>query len=206
MDGFSTMPGTRSLPDLSALTPYIGTISAIFGASVVAAGILVGVADLSVISDRVITDPAALRENLAGIQSVTFFLHVILNNALIALMVMMSAAFRTKFIPHLFIFWNGFVITTYSLTIVQAIGWLQFVSAFLPHAVIEIPTLLIAAVYATHAIDRFNAENASWRVERESVRWYLLVPYLDRIVPFIVVAAAVETFISLPVLKLLVGV
>lgn len=200
------MPGTRSFPDLPTLTPYIGTIGAIFGISVVAALLLTTVADLSVISGRVITDPVALQKSLAGIQSGTFFLHVILNNALIALMVMMSAAFRKKFIPHLFIFWNGFVLTTYSLTIVQAIGWLQFVSAFMPHAVIELPTLLIAAVYATHAIDRFNAENTSWRVDRESAHWYLFIPYLYRVVPFIVVAAAVETFISLPVLKLLVGV
>jgi len=197
------MPDT---PSFHNLIPYSITVGTVFGLSVVAAILLAATADLSMISSRVITDPTALRANLSGIQSVTFFLHVVLNNALIALMVMMSTVFRKKFIPHLFIFWNGFVLTTYSLTIAQAIGWFQFLSAFMPHAVIEIPSLLIAAVFATHAIDRLNVENTSWRIERGSARQYLFIPYFYRVVPFVIVAAAVETFISLPVLKVLVGV
>ena len=205
-DDSSMTPAERSLPDRSTLAPYGITIVAIFCVSILVAGILSLLVDMSAISGRVITDPTALRENLVGIQSVTFFVNVILNNALIALMVVMSAVFRKKFIPHLFIFWNGFVITIYSITIIQAIGGMQFVSAFMPHAIIELPTLLIAAVYATYAIDQFQAESATWHVDRESARWYLLLPYLYRIVPFVVVAAAVETFISLPLLKLVVGV
>jgi uncharacterized membrane protein SpoIIM required for sporulation len=200
------MPGTRSLPDRATIAPYLKTILLVFGMSVLGAVVLTEMVDISSISGRVITDPAALQANLAGIESGAFFIRLVLNNGLIALMVITSAIFRTKFIPQFFIFWNGFVLTIYSLTIVQAIGSLEFLSAFLPHAVIEIPALLLAATYATHAVDRFRAEHMTWRIDPDSARWYLLIPYLYQVVPIIVVAAAIETFISLPVLKLVVGV
>jgi stage II sporulation protein M len=99
---------------------------------------------------------------------------------------------------------NGFIIGGFASALAAANGWTYVVASLLPHGVIEIPVVLLAAALGL----TLGTESFKWLQHREnSVRPVMsdcLKVYTRLILPGLAVAAIVETFVT-PLLIGLVG-
>ena len=116
------------------------------------------------------------------------------NNAAKTFAVIISGAVFGIF-PILFIFLNGFIIGAVALEASQIRGVTFVLAAILPHGVVEIPAALAGGAIGL----RIGFESIGWLKGRGNVRSEMkkgLRLFVTRLLPLLVAAAAIESFIT----------
>ena len=91
---------------------------------------------------------------------------------------------------------NGFILGGLGAALESAHGWRYVVASLVPHGVIEIPVILLAAALGLSV----GMESLRWLIQRESrVKLRLsdsLRVYLRWILPGLAIAAIIEVFVT----------
>jgi stage II sporulation protein M len=120
---------------------------------------------------------------------------VFINNAIKALLLILIGIL-VGLPPILFIAVNGFVLGGLGATLESVMGWRYVLASFVPHGVIEIPLILLAAALGLTV----GLESLKWLGRRESrVKLQLsngLRVYVRWILPGLAVAAIIEVFVT----------
>jgi stage II sporulation protein M len=139
----------------------------------------------------------AVLEPLAwtGKLSILLVLIIFINNAIKALgLVFLGILLGLP--PLVFIGLNGFILGGLSSALESVNGWRYAMASFVPHGVIEIPVILLAAALGLTV----GMESLKWLARRESrVKSQLsdcLKVYLRWILPGLAVAAIIEVFVT----------
>jgi stage II sporulation protein M len=130
-----------------------------------------------------------------GMLSIVLVLIIFINNAIKALgLVFLGILLGLP--PLLFIGLNGFIVGGLGSVLESVEGWRYVMASFVPHGVIEIPVILLAAALGLTV----GMESLKWLVRRESrVKLQLsdcLKVYLKWILPGLAVAAIIEVFVT----------
>jgi stage II sporulation protein M len=135
--------------------------------------------------------PLASTDNV----SVLLLLIVFINNAIKALLLVLLGIL-VGLPPLLFIAVNGFVLGGLGAALESVMGWGYVLASFVPHGVIEIPLILLAAALGLTV----GLESLKWLGRRESrVKLQLsngLRVYVRWILPGLAVAAIIEVFVT----------
>ena len=120
---------------------------------------------------------------------------VFINNAIKALLLVLLGIL-VGLPPLLFVAVNGFVLGGLGATLESVIGWRYVLASFVPHGVIEVPLILLAAALGLTV----GLESLKWLGRRESrVKSQLsngLRVYVRWILPGLAVAAIIEVFVT----------
>jgi stage II sporulation protein M len=139
----------------------------------------------------------ALLEPLASTGNLTIllFLIIFINNAIKALGIIFLGILL-GLPPLLFIVLNGFILGGLGSALESVNGWRYVMASFVPHGVIEIPVILLAAALGFTV----GMESFKWLVRRESrVKLQLsngLKVYVRWILPGLAVAAIIEVLVT----------
>jgi stage II sporulation protein M len=130
-----------------------------------------------------------------GELSILLVLIIFINNAIKALgLVFLGILLGLP--PVLFIGLNGFILGGLGSALESVAGWRYVMASFVPHGVIEIPVILLAAALGLTV----GMESLRWLVRKESrVKSQLsdcLRVYLRWILPGLAVAAIIEVFVT----------
>jgi len=130
-----------------------------------------------------------------GNMSIILLLVIFINNAIKALgMIFLGILLGLP--PILFVGLNGFILGGLGSALESANGWRYAIASFLPHGVIEIPVILLAAALGLTV----GMESVKWLMRRESrVKSQVsdsLKVYLRWILPALAVAAIIEVFVT----------
>ena len=120
---------------------------------------------------------------------------IFLNNSLKSMIAMLTGFFFGIF-PVLFIFLNGFFIGVVVFVKSQEIGLTGVMMLLLPHGIFEIPAVLMASSYGLWLGRVFYDKVRGRDVSIGSAYTYALKKFLTRIVPVLLLAAFIETFIT----------
>jgi stage II sporulation protein M len=135
--------------------------------------------------------PLASTDNV----SVLLLLIVFINNAIKALLLVLLGIL-VGLPPLLFVAVNGFVLGGLGATLESVMGWGYVLASFVPHGVIEVPLILLAAALGLTV----GLESLKWLGRRESrVKSQLsngLRVYVRWILPGLAVAAIIEVFVT----------
>jgi len=132
---------------------------------------------------------------LTGKLTILLFLIIFINNAIKALGIIFLGILLG--LPTLlFIVLNGFILGGLGSALESVNGWRYVMASFLPHGVIEIPVILLAAALGFTV----GMESLKWLVRRESrVKLQLsngLKVYVRWILPGLAVAAIIEVLVT----------
>jgi stage II sporulation protein M len=139
----------------------------------------------------------AILEPLAstGKLTILLFLIIFINNAIKALGIIFLGILL-GLPPLLFIVLNGFILGGLGSALESVNGWRYVMASFVPHGVIEIPVILLAAALGFTV----GMESFKWLVRRESrVKLQLsngLKVYVRWILPGLAVAAIIEVLVT----------
>jgi stage II sporulation protein M len=126
---------------------------------------------------------------------ILLFLIIFINNAIKALGLLFLGILLVV-PPVLFIGLNGFILGGFGSALESVKGWRYVMASFVPHGVIEIPVILLAAALGLTV----GMESLRWLVRKESrVKSQLsdcLKVYLRWILPGLAVAAIIEVFVT----------
>jgi stage II sporulation protein M len=132
---------------------------------------------------------------LTGKLTILLFLIIFINNAIKALGIIFLGILL-GLPPLLFIVLNGFILGGLGSALESVNGWRYVMASFVPHGVIEIPVILLAAALSFTV----GMESLKWLVRRESrVRLQLsngLKVYVRWILPGLAVAAIIEVLVT----------
>jgi|Deesub1362B_J571_1020462.scaffolds.fasta_scaffold00065_111 stage II sporulation protein M len=122
-------------------------------------------------------------------------IYILLNNSFKTFLAVISGFFLAIF-PILFLFSNGFILgMLYEITR-ESIGPQGFLIAILPHGILEIPALLISGALGIrlgYSFIQFLRRKADFKRElADSLRIYFKF-----ILPLLIIAAFIETFITM---------
>ncbi len=138
-----------------------------------------------------VLEPLASTGNL----SLLLVLLIFINNAVKALGIILLGILL-GLPPLLFIGLNGFILGGLGSALESVKGWTYVVASFVPHGVIEIPVILLAAALGLTV----GMESLKWLVRRESrVKPQLsdcLRVYLRWVLPGLAIAAIIEVFVT----------
>jgi stage II sporulation protein M len=132
---------------------------------------------------------------LTGKLTMLLFLIIFINNAIKALGIIFLGILL-GLPPLLFIVLNGFILGGLGSVLESVHGWRYVMASFVPHGVIEIPVILLAAALGFTV----GMESLKWLVRRESqVKLQLsngLKVYVRWILPGLAVAAIIEVLVT----------
>ena len=144
-----------------------------------------------------------LKELFASGEEMTdfqIFLFILENNITKLLLVLLLGIFA-GIIPLFSSFANGMVLGIFACLVSESLSWKFFLVGILPHGVIEIPVLILAT-----AIGARIGKVALWRlfggkigIKKElakALKFYIIV-----LVPLLILAAAIEAFITSAMLE-----
>ena len=139
----------------------------------------------------------AVLEPLAsmGKLSIVLGLIIFINNAIKALGIIFLGILL-GLPPLLFIVLNGFILGGLGSALESVNGWRYVIASFVPHGVIEIPVILLAAALGLTV----GMESLKWLIRRESrVKLQLsngLKVYVRWILPGLAIAAIIEVLVT----------
>jgi stage II sporulation protein M len=132
---------------------------------------------------------------LTGKLTILLFFIIFINNAIKALAIIFLGILL-GLPPLLFIVVNGFILGGLGSALESVNGWSYVMASFVPHGVIEIPLILLAAALGFTV----GMESLKWLVRRESqVKLQLsnsLKVYARWILPGLAVAAIIEVLLT----------
>lgn len=192
-------------------TRYALIIAAIFFLSSMAAAII------SIARPELIPFQIATKESMKLTASSNLndtFLSLLINNLFISFIIISSSIGRQKVLPAAIIAANGFSIGGTIFKVVQVYG-AEMLIPFLPHAIIELPAIVLVGTFTFVAIDEIKRVSpystiteyltAKLKIPRQTMNQYIFKPYFFYVVPMFVVAAAVEAYISAQLLVMVVS-
>ena len=131
---------------------------------------------------------------LASYGPITLFLLIFLNNTIKTFFMMMLGIFF-GLTPILFLFANGYILGIFFFVIAQKTGSFSFFLGTIPHGIIELPVVLMAAAYGLWLGHIFVQKLRNGKsIKRPLKKAYRV--YLTRFVPLFFIAAAIEVFIT----------
>jgi stage II sporulation protein M len=158
-------------------------------------------------------DIVAVANSITSDNQFNVFVSLFINNAIISFIIITLGILRTKYIPSIIVAINGFIIMGLLSQMAIRYGWSTIFLSFLPHAMLEIPAIVISCTISFIAIDKLvevTKENSpTWRdylradlkVKREVINNYIFAPFFKVVVPLLLTAAFLETYVSLSILK-----
>jgi len=173
------------------------TRSLILAASIFFVSLVLGMLFGRNIVEGLIGQLGAILEPLAltGKLTMLLFLIIFINNAIKALGIIFLGIL-IGLPPLLFIGLNGFILGGLGSALESVNGWRYVIASFVPHGVIEIPLILLAAALGLTV----GMESLKWLIRRESrVKLQLsngLKVYVRWILPGLAVAAIIEVLVT----------
>lgn len=141
---------------------------------------------------------------LGELSSLGLFLVIFVNNAVKALGAVVFGIFF-GLAPLFFILFNGFILGVLISGLESEAGYGLIAASLAPHGVIEVPILLLATALGLAV----GSQSLRWFAGRESaVRSWLgqgLRVYVRWVVPGLLLAAAIEVFVTPYVMRLVAG-
>lgn len=131
--------------------------------------------------------------SIANLDPISLFVVIFLNNSLKSLLAILLGFFFGIF-PIFFVSVNGYILGAV-FSIKKDLGLIKLLLAILPHGIIEIPAILIASSYGVHLGYRF----ALALFKNKEFKPYLfkaLKVYFKVVLPMLLIAAFIETFIT----------
>jgi uncharacterized membrane protein SpoIIM required for sporulation len=143
-----------------------------------------------------------------------FFITILIRNLSIAFIILSSSIARQKIIPAAIIASNGFAICAAIFKAIQLYG-IGMLIPFVPHAIIELPAIILVGVYSFVAVDEFKKASpystireylmAKLHIPRAALNQYIFRPYFLYVTPMFIIAAAIEAYISSQLLIIVVN-
>jgi len=151
---------------------------------------------------RSLEELEGLVELLKNLSLIEIMFLIFLNNALKSLLILVLGV-GLGIVPFLFIAYNGYFLGIFSHKIIMEQGSLSLVAGFLPHGIIEIPMVVISAAIGLRLGFKGLAslKCKSVHLKEEIITGVKFFFYW--IMPLLLVAAAVETFITSVIIGLL---
>lgn len=125
---------------------------------------------------------------------ISIFLVIFLNNSAKALMAML-AGFLFGVFPAFFVALNGYLIGLVVYVKGTEIGFKTIALALIPHGILEIPAIIIACSYGVWLGKQFWMAINGKIVFRAAIT-FVLKKYLRIVLPILLIAALIETFIT----------
>lgn len=151
---------------------------------------------------RSLEELEGLVELLKNLSLIEIMFLIFLNNALKSLLILVLGV-GLGIVPFLFIAYNGYFLGIFSHKIIMEQGYLYLVAGILPHGIIEIPMVVISAAIGLRLGFKGLAslKGRSVHLKEEIITGVKFFFYW--IMPLLLVAAAVETFITSVIIGLL---
>lgn len=188
-----------TLPYLIALLPYTAASAIVF-----AIGVVAGVIARAAIPEAAAGVESSIAEFVSfahGLGPLGLFVFIVVNNVVKAA-VMMVLGIAFGLVPILFLVSNGIVLAVAAALIAEREGTLVAVAGLLPHGILELPAVLLAAAAGLRlgaaALERTRHPGRDIRMEMLAA-WRV---FAALIVPLLVVAAIVETTVTPLILML----
>jgi len=171
---------------------YISIITALFLASA-AAGYFVALKNQD--GARVIVEQISQAFSFAKTwNSFSIFLFIFLNNAAKALVVLILGILF-GLVPLIFVFVNGFAIGIVAFVALQKIGAAKVFLGLVPHGILELPAILLAAGYGMWLGSVFYRSLKYGEPFKENLL-LALGKYLKVILPLLFLAAIIEAYLT----------
>ncbi len=129
------------------------------------------------------------------------FLLIFLNNSIKAVISTIAGVFAGIF-PACFVFVNGYIVGVVYYVKGSQLGYFRALMYLLPHGVIEIPAILLACSYGSWLGLRFIKKVRGEAINLKEDFVLALKACLKIVIPMLLVAAFVETFITPVVVRL----
>jgi stage II sporulation protein M len=175
-----------------ALKPYLLILSLLFAASLLTGAV---VAPLAKTAAEEITK--AIREALGDLPGGALFYNILVHDMIAAfLIIILGVSFGIIPVPS--IGGNGFVLGVVFRLAADTMGYAEAAARILPHGLLEIPALLIAASYGlwlgANVLQRIRGKETEpvGAQMKHALKRYVIV-----VVPLLVVAAGIETVLIL---------
>jgi stage II sporulation protein M len=177
--------------------PYIFAMTSVF----IAGGIL-GYLSAQVYPDQasqIIKQTSEAFGFLKNLNSFYIFLFIFINNSVKAFL---SLAFGFFFgiVPILFIFGNGELVGVVISVVVKEAGLKEIAFGLVPHGIFEVPAVIIAAGYGLWLGHRFY-RRLRHKEPLEGAFGLAIKAYFKIVLPLLLIAALVETFVTSAILQ-----
>jgi stage II sporulation protein M len=193
MTGGSPVCGSFTTRYLSALLPYTTLSAIVFGI-----GVAAGMSVLTWFPQAAAGVEGSVSEFVQmahGLGPLGLFIFIVVNNVVKAA-VMMCLGIVFGLVPILFLVSNGIVLAVAAAVMAERAGALAAVAALVPHGIIELPAVLLAAAAGLRlgavAIERVRRPATD--IKTELVKAWRF--FLALILPALVVAAVIETVVT----------
>jgi len=182
-----------TLPEIfdRTIKPYILILSSIFVAS-----FLAGTLAPDSVRNEVTKAFQLIADSYRGIAGGTLFFYILFNNVMASILILVSGVL-IGIVPILAMGSNGFILGVFYRHTAEVTGYSKAGLRVLPHGIFEIPALLIAASYGlwlgVMVIRRVQGK------EGFPLRYhigYASRQYLAVVFPLLIVAAAIETALT----------
>ena len=147
------------------------------------------------LSERLIKDLFESFVFIKDLPSVVIFLMIFVNNAVKSLISMLLGLFF-GIIPIMFVISNGFILGMVSGVVSKDVGIWRVMLMLIPHGILEIPAVLIACSYGLRLGLAIIKKLRGIRVNLTDELKRALSDYIKYVVPLLLIAAFVETYIT----------
>ena len=155
------------------------------------------------ITEKQLIDLLGEIPNIGELGPMFFMLFIFANNALKSFL-WMSLGLLFGIAPLLFTTLNGFLLGLVAHRFSQTVGPLLVLIAIAPHGVVELPTILLsAAIGVKFGYGLINKIRGGGRLTSELKMGLSL--FISRVVPFLLLAAAIEAFFTPVLVYLIIG-
>lgn len=151
-------------------------------------------------SSQTVKDLASAFGFLKDLNPVLIFLFIFLNNSIKAFLVMLSG-FLFGVLPVIFMVSNGYILGVVAAVAQMSSGAERVVLGLLPHGIFELPAVFIASGYGLWLGRKFYRLIRYREPFRQSLKWSLS-RFIKIVVPLLLIAALIETFITSEIIKL----
>ncbi len=125
----------------------------------------------------------------------SIFLLIALNNSIKALFIMLLGILW-GIIPILFIILNGYAVGIVISVAIVKTGLIPIILGILPHGILEIPAILIAAGYGVWLGEMFAKKLKNRKIMLSIYIKNVFDKFIKVILPILITAALIETFIT----------
>lgn len=131
-----------------------------------------------------------------------FFWFIFQHNVSIIFIILLLGIFA-GIIPFLYILINGMILGIISQVIVHNFSWSVLFFGIIPHGIIEIPVLIISGAIGlkigkTAILKIFRKKNYLFQEIKQAIKFYIFI-----LVPFLFIAAFIESFVTSLLLKII---
>lgn len=141
-------------------------------------------------------------EPIMAMEPLSIMLVIFLNNAFVSLLFLVLGL-ALGVLPVLFIAFNGYIVGVIAYLAAQEKGFLFILLALLPHGILELPMVFLAAGIGLRLGHQVFSALIGQPAQIKKEFKEGLIFYFHWILPFLLVAAIIETFITPRILSLI---